>query len=263
MITRWPRPANILTCQGFKRCRPQLRSVGPPADRVRWRGGDGRACQAIAGRGGIHGRPSIASRRTVILFRPFLPRWTRSRGSCTGVWCVVRWSVVRRCSAGSWRVAGRARPGWRWVARPGRARSAAHPAGGREHFQQQSGLALAGADAGLVGVAQADQHTLTEQVDQLVPGSRVDAGLAGGSGEVGLVDQAAQRIRDLGGPDRVGVHLPAPARSRSRCWQHNWCSSPANTCESYVWYRSCTTTRPVNSTSTDALNVSRSRSPSW
>ena len=44
---------------------------------VRWdwcrvAGRGSRACYVTAGRGGIHGRPRIASRSTVILFKPFL-----------------------------------------------------------------------------------------------------------------------------------------------------------------------------------------------
>ncbi len=57
------------------------------------------------------------------------------------------------------------------------------------------------------GVGQPDQHTLTEPVDQLVLDARIDRVVTGLAGEVGLVDQATEGVRDLPGPDRVGVDL--------------------------------------------------------
>jgi hypothetical protein len=76
-----------------------------------------------------------------------------------------------------------------------------------QHLQQQSGLAFAGAGALAEGVGQRDQHAVAEPADQLVADGEVDLVEPGVAGQVGLVDQLAQRPGDLRGPDGVWVDL--------------------------------------------------------
>jgi len=57
------------------------------------------------------------------------------------------------------------------------------------------------------GGRQSDQHAVAIPGDQLVLGSCRDRLEPLVAGEVGLVDQAAQRLGDLGRPVRVGVDL--------------------------------------------------------
>ena len=57
------------------------------------------------------------------------------------------------------------------------------------------------------GVGQPGPHAVTEPVQQRVPHLVGDRGGAVVTGEVGLVDQPAQGVGDLGGPDRVGIDL--------------------------------------------------------
>jgi len=76
-----------------------------------------------------------------------------------------------------------------------------------QDLEQAPGLAFPGAGAVGAGVGQPDQHPVAEPVDQPgadVVGVRVEAGVAG---EVGFVDQPAQRVGDLGRPGGVGVDL--------------------------------------------------------
>ena len=76
-----------------------------------------------------------------------------------------------------------------------------------QHLQYQSGLAPARAGACVEGVGEPDQHAVAEPADQLVASDGVDLVPVGAAGEVGLVDQLAQRVGDLDGPDGVGVDL--------------------------------------------------------
>jgi hypothetical protein len=76
-----------------------------------------------------------------------------------------------------------------------------------EDFQQQPGLALTGAVAVAGGGRQSDQHTIPELFDQLVLGVVLDRLLAPLASEVGLMDQPAQRLGDLGWPVRLGIGL--------------------------------------------------------
>ena len=57
------------------------------------------------------------------------------------------------------------------------------------------------------GVGQSDLHAVAELLDQLVFDVLLDRVPAGLAGEVGFVDQAAQRVGDLRGPGRVGIDL--------------------------------------------------------
>ena len=82
-----------------------------------------------------------------------------------------------------------------------------------QHLQHQAGLAFTGAVAVAGGVGQPDLHTVGEFLDQRVADRGVDAVTAGLTGQVGVVDQPAQRVGDLGRPHRVGVHL---GRGRDR-----------------------------------------------
>ena len=59
----------------------------------------------------------------------------------------------------------------------------------------------------MAGVGQPGAHAMAEPVDQCVADLGVDRVETGRPGEVGVVDQFAQRPRDLGRPDRVGVDL--------------------------------------------------------
>jgi hypothetical protein len=76
-----------------------------------------------------------------------------------------------------------------------------------QDLQQQAGLALAGTVVVAGGVGQLDLHPVGEQFDQLVVDAGLDGVAAGVASEIGLVDQAAQRVGDLVGPVRVGVEL--------------------------------------------------------
>ena len=81
--------------------------------------------------------------------------------------------------------------------------------GGRsaQDFQQEAGFAFAGSVAVAGGVGQPDQHSGSEPLGQGGFDLGVDPVAAGVAGEVGFVDQLAQRVGDLGGPVRVGVDL--------------------------------------------------------
>ncbi|MGH3565350.1 MAG: hypothetical protein ACRDRH_04845 [Pseudonocardia sp.] len=63
------------------------------------------------------------------------------------------------------------------------------------------------------GVGQPDEHAVTELGEQLVAGVGGDRGQGLCAGEVGLVDQPAQRVGDLDGPDRVGVDRGATGQA--------------------------------------------------
>lgn len=52
-----------------------------------------------------------------------------------------------------------------------------------------------------------DLHPVGELLDQLVAVGVVEGAAACVAGQVSLVDQAAQRVGDLGGPVRLGIGL--------------------------------------------------------
>ena len=77
-----------------------------------------------------------------------------------------------------------------------------------EAFQQRPGgwlLALGAGDA--ADLRQADADAVAEQRRCSAVVSSGDGGQALVAGEVGLVDEAAQLVGDLAGPDRVRVGL--------------------------------------------------------
>jgi hypothetical protein len=76
-----------------------------------------------------------------------------------------------------------------------------------QDFQEQAGLAFTGTVAVAGAVGQPDLHPVLERLDQRVADGGLDGALPGVAGAVGLVDQAAQRVGDLGRPVRVGVGL--------------------------------------------------------
>jgi hypothetical protein len=76
-----------------------------------------------------------------------------------------------------------------------------------QDLQQQPGLAFAGTGAVVAGVGQPGAHAVAEPADQGVADLGVDRVETGVAGEVGVVDQFAQRPGDLGRPERVGVDL--------------------------------------------------------
>jgi hypothetical protein len=57
------------------------------------------------------------------------------------------------------------------------------------------------------GGFQSVEDSVLEQSDQLVFDLLIDRVVAGVAGQVGLVDQAPERVGDLGGPGGVGVDL--------------------------------------------------------
>ena len=76
-----------------------------------------------------------------------------------------------------------------------------------QDLQQQSGLALAGAGAVAGGVGQPDRSSVAQPAQQPLADVGGDRDVAARAGEVGVVDQFAQRPGDLRGPDRVGIDL--------------------------------------------------------
>jgi hypothetical protein len=81
------------------------------------------------------------------------------------------------------------------------------------------------AGAGRGGGRQSDQHRVAELGEWGVAdvvGNRVVALFAG---EVGLVDQPAQRVGDLDGPHRVGVDLRGALKISQQMAAQSWWSS--------------------------------------
>jgi hypothetical protein len=76
-----------------------------------------------------------------------------------------------------------------------------------QHLEQESGFALSGAGAVGGGVGQSDAHPVPEPVDQRVADGVVEWVATLVAGQVGLVDQLAQRIGELGRPGCAGVDL--------------------------------------------------------
>ena len=77
-----------------------------------------------------------------------------------------------------------------------------------EHLEQESGLALPEPVTVGAGVGESGHHPVAEPGDQRVPNVGCDGVAVLVAGEVGLVDQPAQGVGDLGRPCRVGVDLP-------------------------------------------------------
>jgi hypothetical protein len=73
-----------------------------------------------------------------------------------------------------------------------------------QDFQQEPGLALTGAVAVAGGVGEPDHHTVLESLDQRVGHGAFNRVAALVTGEVGLMDQPAQRLGDLDRPVCVG-----------------------------------------------------------
>jgi hypothetical protein len=76
-----------------------------------------------------------------------------------------------------------------------------------QHLKQEPGLAFTWTRAVRCGVGQPDEHAGAEPCDQLVADGTVDCVKVLVAGQVGVVDQLAQRLGDLGRPVRVGVDL--------------------------------------------------------
>ena len=76
-----------------------------------------------------------------------------------------------------------------------------------QDLQQQPSFAFTGTGAVAGGVGQSSQYPVTEPGDQRVADVGGDRDVAGRAGEVGVVDQFAQRPGDLARPDRVRVDL--------------------------------------------------------
>jgi hypothetical protein len=118
-----------------------------------------------------------------------------------------------------------------------------------QHLQQQPDLAFAGASAAVGGVGQPDGHALAEPGDLPVADGGVELGAAGGAGPVGLADQLAQPVGDLGRPDRVaGTGRGQPEINRRLTprlsvyrptSKAQWQSSAARSCGQLLRLRAC------------------------
>ena len=119
---------------------------------------------------------------------------------------------------------------------------------GRSRRTSSSSRALRSPRAGAAreGVGQPDQHADVGPGDQLVADLGGDRGQALVAGEVGVVNQPAQRVGDLDRPHRVGVDLRGVVQVSQQM----------------RGAQSCTITDPDRSATTKALNVVRDRSPS-
>ena len=76
-----------------------------------------------------------------------------------------------------------------------------------QDLQQQPSFAFTGTGAVAGGVGQSSQYPVTEPGDQRVADVGGDRDVAARAGEVGVVDQFAQRPGDLARPDRVRLDL--------------------------------------------------------
>jgi hypothetical protein len=62
---------------------------------------------------------------------------------------------------------------------------------------------------------------VAEQAQMVSGGVVRNGGQALLAGEVGCVDQGAESVSGLPGPDSAGMVSAASARSRNRCWQQS------------------------------------------
>ena len=76
-----------------------------------------------------------------------------------------------------------------------------------QYLEQEAGFAFSGAGAVGGGVGQPDAYPVPEPVDQRGADGVIECVATLVAGQVGLVDQLAQRLGDLGRPGCVGIDL--------------------------------------------------------